>query len=222
MIVTLPSSARTANEVNATSWQIRHVLSAGIHGILHTHVRQSDAVGAFVEACRYPFHDLGLNSGLGQGQRGSGGQRFPSQIWGVSTVKYSQLADPWPLNPDGELMLGLKIEDREGASNADYITKVPGIAFAEWGPSDMTLSFGYDRDPVPPRPDDVDRAFKSIKDACEAAGLVFLDGPDTSVLSDNAKALVRSLLDRDVRIISGGSEEMARTGREISGRTMPV
>lgn len=123
-------------------------------------------------------------------------------------------------------MLSLKIEDREGASNADYITKVPGIAFAEWGPSDMTLSFGYDRVPEPPHPDDVDRAFKFIKDACDAAGLVFLDGPDdgpdTSVLSDNAKALVRSLLDRNVRIISGGSEKMARIGREISGKTMPV
>ena len=30
----------------------------------------------------------------------------------MSNEEYVQKADPWPLNPDGELFLGLKIEDR--------------------------------------------------------------------------------------------------------------
>jgi 4-hydroxy-2-oxoheptanedioate aldolase len=48
-----------------------------------------------------------------------------------------QTADPWPLNPDGELLLGVKVEDTYALENAERTTAVPGIAFAEWGPGDM-------------------------------------------------------------------------------------
>ena len=49
-------------------------------------------------------------------------------------------ADPWPLNKQGEILLGVKIEDRYALQNAETTTKVPGIAFAEWGPGDMEWS----------------------------------------------------------------------------------
>jgi len=49
-------------------------------------------------------------------------------------------ADPWPLNANGELLLGLKIENRWALSNAEISTKIPGIGFAEWGPGDMGWS----------------------------------------------------------------------------------
>ena len=61
-------------------------------------------------------------------------------IWGVSQDEYLDKADVWPLNPDGELLLGLKLEDKYALANADENLKVPGIAFAEWGPGDMALS----------------------------------------------------------------------------------
>ena len=48
-----------------------------------------------------------------------------------SQVEYLRRADPWPLNPDGELLLGLKIEDRHALPNADAIAATPGIYFAE-------------------------------------------------------------------------------------------
>ena len=44
VISTLPSNCRTIEEVRANAWQIRQVLSAGVHGILHTHARQAEAV----------------------------------------------------------------------------------------------------------------------------------------------------------------------------------
>jgi 2-keto-3-deoxy-L-rhamnonate aldolase RhmA len=53
---------------------------------------------------------------------------------------YLAKADAWPLNPDGELLLGLKLEDKYALANAEQILKIPGIAFAEWGPGDMALS----------------------------------------------------------------------------------
>ena len=37
VFATLPSNCRTVNEVRANAWQVRHVLSSGVHGILHTH-----------------------------------------------------------------------------------------------------------------------------------------------------------------------------------------
>ena len=39
-----------------------------------------------------------------------------------------------PLNPDGEIFLGLKIENKRALNNVEATVRVPGIAFAEWGP----------------------------------------------------------------------------------------
>ena len=130
VISTLPSNCRTIEEVRANAWQIRQVLSAGVHGILHTHARQADAGRAFIEECRYPFHKEG-REGLGEGQRGAGGQGQPAEIWGVTPQRYTEIADPWPLNPEGELFLGLKLENQESAANSDAICRVPGLAFVE-------------------------------------------------------------------------------------------
>ena len=65
-----------------------------------------------------------------------------SQIWGVSEQEYEDKADPWPLNPDGELLLGVKEEDKYALANVDENLKVPGIGMAEWGPGDMAMSLG--------------------------------------------------------------------------------
>ncbi|MDP6595013.1 MAG: aldolase/citrate lyase family protein [Candidatus Poribacteria bacterium] len=220
VIATLPSNCRTLQEVRANAWQVRHVLSTGVHGILHTHARQADAVRAFVEECRYPFQTIGLNRGLVQGQRGAGGQGYAAGIWGVTGPEYTKLADPWPLNPEGELMLGLKIEDRESAANAEYIAKVPGLAFAEWGPGDMGMSFGYADAHDPPYPTDMDQARTAVKNACDDNGMVFLSSWNDPSL--DAEGRLRFLMDWGVRIISGGGEEQAKRGREITGRQMPV
>lgn len=220
VISTLPSNARTRDEVWANAWQIRHVLSTGVHGILHTHARQADAVQAFVEACRYPFQTLGVGKGLGQGQRGAGGQARPAEIWGMTAQEYVKKADPWPLNPEGELLLGLKLEDRECVANADYITQVPGLAFAEWGPGDMGMSYGYEDAHDPPYPEELENARNTIKTACDNGGLRFL-----SSWNDRSKTMEENLkfvLDWGVKIISGGGEEQAKIGRRLTNRTMPV
>ena len=55
VIVTLPSNAKTVDEVRSNSWQIRQVLASGCMGVLHTHARQANEVQAFVVECRYRF-----------------------------------------------------------------------------------------------------------------------------------------------------------------------
>ena len=44
------------------------------------------------------------------------------------------------MNPNGELFLSLKMEDKYALANIDTITKVPGIAWGEWGPGDQAMS----------------------------------------------------------------------------------
>ena len=220
VISTLPSNARTVDEVRVNAWQIRQVLTAGVHGVLHTHARQADAVRAFIEECRYPFQTIGLNDGLLQGQRGAGGQRNAAEIWGVSPLEYTQVADPWPLNQKGELMLGLKIEDRECVANAAYICKVPGLSFAEWGPGDMGMSFGYKDAHDPPYPPEIDLAKTSVKDAVDENSLFWLSSWNDP--SNSNEENMEYLLNWGTKIISGMGEEGARIGRRISGRTMPV
>ena len=75
-----------------------------------------------------------LDTAWGTGTRGVGSESSASAIWGVNRDEYIQKADPYPLNPDGELLLGIKIENVRGASNIEQILKVPGIGFAEMGP----------------------------------------------------------------------------------------
>ena len=44
------------------------------------------------------------------------------------------LADPWPLNPQGELLLGVKIESLEGVSNVEQNLERAWPGFRRNGP----------------------------------------------------------------------------------------
>src|SRR5262249_17399242 len=70
------------------------------------------------------------------------GNATAARIGGISADEYGEKAAAWPLNPTGELLLGLKLEDKSALENADANAKVPGVAFAEWGPGDMAFSLG--------------------------------------------------------------------------------
>jgi 4-hydroxy-2-oxoheptanedioate aldolase len=135
VIATLPVLGLDEAGMKANHWVIHQTLAAGVHGILLCHARVPEAARVLVETSRYPFAPKA--AGLAQGLRGSGSQGFAAQIWGIPATDYVRRADVWPLNKEGELMLGLKIEDSYALENAERTTKVPGIAFAEWGPGDM-------------------------------------------------------------------------------------
>ena len=221
VIMTIPTDGTNEEVVRANAWMIKQALARGIHGILLCHAETSGAVQAFVESCRYPFQIIGVgDDGLGVGRRGGGGQRGAAEIWGVSPADYMKIADPWPLNPDGELFLGLKLENKRALENCEASAAVPGIAFAEWGPGDMGLSFGYADAHDPPYPGDMDAARLRVKAACDAAGLAFLCGWNDFTISTEDR--VNKLMGDGVKILSGVGEEGAAIGRKITGRTMAV
>ena len=80
---------------------------------------------------------------LGIGTRGRGSESTAAPVWGLSTEEYMERCDPWPLNPKGELLLGVKLESPEGVANCEEILAVPGLGFAEIGPGDLSLALGY-------------------------------------------------------------------------------
>ncbi len=117
--IELPVEGLSAEYVRYNGWMFKQALAAGVHGILLCHANTPDSVRAFVECSRYPFHKQGLGEGLEIGKRGSAGQAMAGDIWGLSGPAYCEKADVWPLNPDGELMMGLKIENRTAAVECD-------------------------------------------------------------------------------------------------------
>jgi 4-hydroxy-2-oxoheptanedioate aldolase len=212
VIVTLPTDGTDEHLVRTNSWMIKQALAAGVHGLLLCHAETPAAVQAFVECARYPFQTEGVGEGLGEGRRGSGGQAPAAAIWGLPEAEYLERADVWPLNPKGELMLGLKIENRRALDKVEESVAVPGIAFAEWGPGDMGMSFGHKDAHDPPYPPEMLAARARIKAACDAAGVAFLD----IVREGNVVAQ----LDDGVRI-GAATAEAADIGRRHTGRTMP-
>ena len=213
VIVEAPVDGTGEATIRYNAWQFRQILGRGVHGILLCQAETPDAVRAFVESCRYPRHMIGVGRGLERGTRGVGSESSAAAIWGIDPGEYIAKCDPWPLNPEGELLLGIKIESVRGVAHIEQLLAVPGLGFAECGPGDLHMSYGIDRVPEQHDPRVIE-ANERVRAACAANGVAFLEGarPDT----------VAAQIDRGVRVVSGGSEEIARIGRAHSGRTLPV
>jgi 4-hydroxy-2-oxoheptanedioate aldolase len=212
VIVTLPTDGSSEQVVRANAWMVRQALAAGVHGLLLCHAETAAAVKAFVAAARYPFHKAGVGEGLDEGRRGAGGQAPAAAIWGLSPEAYLDCADVWPLNPAGELILGLKIENRRALDNVEASTAVPGIAFAEWGPGDMGMAFGHKDAHDPPYPPEMTAARARVKAACDRAGVAFLE----MVRADD----VIDQIARGVKI-GAATAEAAEIGRRHTRRSLP-
>jgi 4-hydroxy-2-oxoheptanedioate aldolase len=205
VIVTLPVTGADEHTFRGNEWMVSQVLATGVHGILLCHAESPGAVRAFVESTRYVFAG---------GRRGSGGQGHAAAIWGVPVEEYLRRADPWPLNPSGELILGLKIENARALENAEAVAAVPGISFAEWGPGDMGMSLGFADAHDPPYPAEMVAARSRVLAACKANNLAFLE----MVTPEN----VVSQLGEGVMIGAGRQAEAAAAiGRRHSNRPEP-
>jgi len=195
------------------SWMIQQALAQGVHGLHLGRARDPEAVKRYVQAARYPIHKQAVET-LGEGVRGWGSQMFAAWVWGIDSKEYLKKADVWPLNPEGELMLGIKIEDQYALQHAEVTLAVPGIAFAEHGPRDMGLSYGYlEGRADPPVPPEVNAAGEKVLTLCKKFKIAFLD----NVLPEN----VQQRIDRGVMIGAGRRADSAEAGRRYTKRQMP-
>jgi 4-hydroxy-2-oxoheptanedioate aldolase len=214
VIVEVPVDGSNEAMIRYNAWQFRQILARGVHGILLCQAESADGVRAFVESCRYSINKIGVGRGLGLGTRGRGSEPSAAAVWGLSPEAYMDCADPWPLNPNGELLLGVKIESPEGVSRVEQILSVPGIGFAEMGPGDLGLALGYKQVPRDPYPPEMQEAREQVFRACQARGIAFLE----TCTPEN----VARKIDEGVRVVAGHREETARVGRVHTQRTMPV
>ena len=202
VIVNVPVNGTDEASVRANAWMFQQVLATGVHGILLCHADTPGAVRAFIEAVRSPANG---------GRRGVHGNPTAARIWGISTDEYGEKADVWPLNPKGELLLGLKLEDKYALENAEVNAKVPGVAFAEWGPGDMAYSLGVKTGPGP-LPPLMAAARAKVFAATKASKIFFLN----SMNADNVVDMIKQGV-----MIGAANEKAAEIGRKYSKRTMP-
>jgi 2-keto-3-deoxy-L-rhamnonate aldolase RhmA len=234
VIVEAPVNGIDADHVRFNAWQFRQILGRGVHGILLCQAENAAAVRAFVESCRYPHHAAGVDpelpspvarmggaarpasrgGALGIGTRGRGSESTAAPVWGISQEEYFARCEPWPLNPAGELLLGVKLESPEGIAHCEEILAVPGLGFAELGPGDLGLSLGYVSVPRHPYPPEMMAARARVMAACRANNVPFLEGA--------TPATIAARIDEGVRVVAGHDPETARVGRAHQGRTMPV
>lgn len=213
VIVTLPVLGVDVETIKGGSWMVQQALACGIHGVHLCRARDPEAVRLFVQAVRYPHHKQAVEK-IGEGLRGFGSHKFPAEIWGVSEERYFDLADVWPLNSAGEIMLGIKIEDRHALANAERSLRIPGITFAEWGPRDMGLSYGLVGGQAdPPFSKVLREAGDRVFAACKSSKVLFLD----NVLPTN----VAKRIDEGVMVGAGRQQEAAEVGRRHTKREMP-
>jgi 4-hydroxy-2-oxoheptanedioate aldolase len=238
LIVEAPVNGIDEASIRFNAWQFRVILGRGAHGILLCQAETADAARAFVESCRYPNRLEGQDPKLpsplermrgakrptpgsangrpllGIGTRGRGSEPTAAAVWGILAPEYLERCDPWPLNPRGELLLGVKLESPEGIANADEILAVPGLGFAELGPGDLSLSLGYPNIPRNPYPPEMAEARAKVFAACKRNGVAFLEGATVENIA--------AKIDEGVRVIAGHREDVARVGREHSKRALPV
>ncbi|MVW78157.1 HpcH/HpaI aldolase family protein [Bordetella sp. 02P26C-1] len=133
-----------ANGGEMSQWLAKQALDLGAYGIVWPHVSTVEQAQSAVAACRYPTkvsHPLHHPFG----QRGDGPTNA-ARYWGLTQQEYYKKADVWPLNPEGEILAILMVEDLEGVSNLrDILKETPGIGAIMIGEGDLSQELGVPR-----------------------------------------------------------------------------
>jgi 4-hydroxy-2-oxoheptanedioate aldolase len=132
------------NGAEKAQFHAKQALDAGVYGIVFPHVSTIDEARNAVAACRYPrLRDDALYEPAGL--RGDG-PTTAVRYWGLTQQQYYERADVWPLNPAGEILAILQIEDTHGIESLPAILRaVPGIGMVLLGEGDLSQELGYPR-----------------------------------------------------------------------------
>ncbi|MFE6961725.1 HpcH/HpaI aldolase/citrate lyase family protein [Streptomyces sp. NPDC057696] len=199
------------NGAEKAQWHAKQALDLGAFGIIWPHISTVEEARNAVAACRYPrlpdaerYEPAGL--------RGDG-PHAATRFWGISNIEYYAKADVWPLHPDGEILVGLMIEDQLGIKNLpDILDQVPGIGLILIGEGDMSQELGVPRQYEHPR---VLECKRQIINICSERG-VAVGHPH--VTAGNVKQVLddgyRFLMSAPVRTYPGLDKARELTGRD--------
>ncbi len=122
----------------------KQALDLGVYGIVWPHISTVEQAYNAVAACRYPrlsTAPLYEPAGLRGDAPGTA-----ARYWGLTNQEYYTKADVWPLNPQGEVLTILMIEDTLAIKNLpDILKNVPGIGVILIGEGDLTQELGVPR-----------------------------------------------------------------------------
>lgn len=125
-------------------WHAKQALDLGAYGIVWPHITTVDEARNAVAACRYPRLP-GEDRYEPAGVRGDA-PAAAARYWGLPNDEYYAKADVWPLDPDGEILVVLMIEDQRGIENLPSILdQVPGIGMVLIGEGDLSQELGVPR-----------------------------------------------------------------------------
>ena len=162
-MVRIPSNGGEMNQ-----WLAKQVLDMGVYGVIWPHISTVDEARNAVSACRYPRPPSSPYFEP-KGQRGDG-PRIAGRYWGLTQQEYYERADVWPLNPKGEILVGIICEDVRGVENlSEILTQVPGVGLVLIGEGDLSQELGYPRQYDHPA---VAGAVDEILDVCKKHNVV--------------------------------------------------
>jgi 4-hydroxy-2-oxoheptanedioate aldolase len=125
-------------------WVAKQALDRGAYGIVWPHIETVEQARNAVAACRYP-RPKGAPRYEPAGLRGDG-PTTARRYWGLTQQEYYDKADVWPLDPNGEVVVMLMIEDTPGIANLrDMLKHVPGIGGVLIGEGDLSQELGIPR-----------------------------------------------------------------------------
>src|SRR6202043_482035 len=139
-----------ANGGEKNQWLAKQALDLGAYGIVWPHISTVDQAYNAVASCRYPrLHTAKLSEPAGiRGDAPLAAARY----WGLTQQEYYRKADVWPLNPQGEILVVLMIEDTQGIANlGDILKKVPGVGMILIGDCYLSQELGCPREYDNPR-----------------------------------------------------------------------
>ncbi|HEY2677780.1 MAG TPA: aldolase/citrate lyase family protein [Steroidobacteraceae bacterium] len=138
-LVRIPPNGDERNQ-----WLAKQALDRGAYGIIWPHISTGEQAMNAVAACRYP-RPKGAPRYLPAGLRGDG-PTTACRYWGLTQQEYYTKADVWPLDPNGEVLAILMIEDTQGIGNLRSILKdVPGVGAILIGEGDLSQELGVPR-----------------------------------------------------------------------------
>ena len=209
VIAELPFDGINKENVQANSWIIKQILAKGVHGLILCHANNPGAVKEFVENCRFRFRKKYMNT-LSEGKRGHGGQVLASKIRGISEDEYLKKADPWPLNPNGEIILGIKLENRIAINNSSKSLKIPGICFGDYGLGDISFSLGYTKPIKFPLPKEIISIRDKVWNICKKNNKFFW--------AQVTKETIEKMIDKGIMFCRAYDKSVAIKGRKYTKR----
>ena len=135
-IIRLPDSGTEQTRLIA-----KQVLNTGAYGLMFPTIESRAEALQAVKASRYP-QKTGSQDMEPAGIRGFEPFHPGMWYWGLNRAEYFRLADVWPLDPDGEILVVVQIESAAGVNNIEEILSVPGIGAVMIGSFDLSTSLG--------------------------------------------------------------------------------